>query len=199
MVIVTDIFVNPLHMSTWLVYWWLSTRLCYRGGGGNTALKKNTAPKKVTTVLSQWYIHISTMAKAWASRYQVFSYLVEAEWRIYVTNLAIIGSENGLSPGWHQAIIRTNAGILLIAPLGANFSETLIGIQTFSWKKIHLNMSSAKMAAILSRPQCVKNTLRPWGACVSVVGHQWFRWWLITCLLSLPEPMLTYCQLDPYE
>ena len=29
-----------------------------------------------------------------------------------------IGSENGLSPGRHQAIIWTNAGMLLIGPLG---------------------------------------------------------------------------------
>ena len=31
---------------------------------------------------------------------------------IYVTDIAIIGSENGLSPGRHQAIIWTNTGIL---------------------------------------------------------------------------------------
>ena len=35
---------------------------------------------------------------------------------ICVGNLAIIGSDNGLSPGRRQAIIRTNAGILLIGP-----------------------------------------------------------------------------------
>ena len=38
------------------------------------------------------------------------------------------GSDNGLSPGWRQAIIWTNAGILLIGPLGTNFSEILIEI-----------------------------------------------------------------------
>ena len=30
---------------------------------------------------------------------------------------------NDLSPGQHQAIIWTNAGILLIEPLGTNFNE----------------------------------------------------------------------------
>ena len=35
---------------------------------------------------------------------------------ICVGNLAIIGSDNGLSPGRRQAIIGTNAGILLIGP-----------------------------------------------------------------------------------
>ena len=42
---------------------------------------------------------------------------------ICVGNLTIIGSDNGLSPGRRQAIILTNAGILLIGPLGTNFNE----------------------------------------------------------------------------
>ena len=63
---------------------------------------------------------------------------------ICVSKVTIIGSDNGLSPGRRQAIIWTNAGILLIGPWGTNFSEILIGIQTFSFKKIRLKMSSAK-------------------------------------------------------
>ena len=63
---------------------------------------------------------------------------------ICVSELPIIGSDNGLSPGRRQTIIWTNAGILLIGPLGTNFSEILIVIQTFSLKKIRLKMSSAK-------------------------------------------------------
>ena len=42
---------------------------------------------------------------------------------ICVGNLTIIGSDNGLSPDRSQAIIWTNARILLIGPLGTNFSE----------------------------------------------------------------------------
>ena len=38
----------------------------------------------------------------------------------------------------------TNAGILLIGPLGTNFSEILIGIETFSFTKMRLKISSAK-------------------------------------------------------
>ena len=51
--------------------------------------------------------------------------------------------------------------------LGTYFSEILIGIQTFSFKKMHLNMSSGKMAAILSRPQCVNDIriMSPLGVC----------------------------------
>ena len=63
---------------------------------------------------------------------------------ICVGNLTIIGPDNGLWPGRCQAIIWTNAGMLLIGPWGTNFSEILIGIHTFSFKKINLKMSSAK-------------------------------------------------------
>ena len=63
---------------------------------------------------------------------------------ICVIKPIIIGSDNGLSPGRRQAIIWTNAGILLIGPLGTNFTEILIEIHTFSFKKMHLKMSSGK-------------------------------------------------------
>ena len=63
---------------------------------------------------------------------------------ICVSKPTIIGSDNGLSPYRRQAIIWTNGGILLIGPLGTNFSEISIEIQTFSLKKIRLKMSSAK-------------------------------------------------------
>ena len=63
---------------------------------------------------------------------------------ICVGKLTIIGSDNGLSPGRCQAIIRNNAGILLIGILGTNFSEISIEILTFSFKKMRLKVSSAK-------------------------------------------------------
>ena len=91
---------------------------------------------------------------------------------ICVGNLTIIGSDNGLSPGRRQAIIWTNAAILLIGPLGTNFSEISIEMQTFSFKKMRLKVSSA---AILPRPQCV-NSLRPGDA---YMHHE--KW------LSFPE------------
>ena len=73
---------------------------------------------------------------------------------ICVGKLTIIGSDNGLSPGRRQAIIWTNAGILLIGTLGTNFSESLIGIQTFSFKKMHLKMASAKWRPFVSASMC---------------------------------------------
>ena len=73
---------------------------------------------------------------------------------ICVGKLTIIGSNNGLPPGRRQAIIWTNAGILLIGPLGTNFNETLIEVHTFSFKKIHLNMSSGKGGHFVSASMC---------------------------------------------
>ena len=61
---------------------------------------------------------------------------------ICVCKLIIIGSDNGLSPGRRQAIIWIIAGILLTRPLGTNYSEIIIEIYTFSFKKMHLKLSS---------------------------------------------------------
>ena len=69
---------------------------------------------------------------------------------ICVSRLTITGSNNGLSPGRRQAIIWTNVGILLIGPLGINFSGNLIEILTFSLTKMILKVSSAKW-----RPFCL--------------------------------------------
>ena len=45
---------------------------------------------------------------------------------ICVDNLNTIGSDNGTSSGRRQAIIWTNAGILLNGPLGKNLNEISI-------------------------------------------------------------------------
>ena len=80
------------------------------------------------------------------------------ETHICVGKLTIIASDNGLSPGRRQAIIWTNAGILLIGPLGTNCNDILIEIHTFSFEKMHLKMSSAKW-----RPCCRGlNVLNAW-------------------------------------
>ena len=83
-----------------------------------------------------------------------FEVLVSVCWgrvtHICVRKLIIIGSDNGLSPGQHQAIIWNNAGMMLIVPLGTNFSEILIEIITISFKKMRLKVSSAKW-----RPFCL--------------------------------------------
>ena len=55
-----------------------------------------------------------------------------------------MGSDNGLSPGWRQAIIWTNAGIALTRTLATNFGEILGEILTFLFKNMHLKMSSVQ-------------------------------------------------------
>ena len=76
---------------------------------------------------------------------------------ICVSRLSITGSDNGLSPGRRQAIIWTNAGILLIGPLGTNFSENLIKILPFLFTKMRLKVSSAKW-----RPFCLGLNVLIW-------------------------------------
>ena len=63
---------------------------------------------------------------------------------ICVSRLTIIGWDNGLSPIRRQAIIYSNAGLLLIGHLGTNISEILIKIQNVSFMKMHLKISPAK-------------------------------------------------------
>ena len=91
---------------------------------------------------------------------------------ICVSKLTIIGSDNGLSPGRRQAIIWTNAGILLIRTLGTNFSEILSKIRAFSLKKMHLKMSSAKW-----RPFCL-------GLNVLTINQKLFYLTVLAVLLS---------------
>ena len=80
-----------------------------------------------------------------------FSLIVsrETKWRIYAL-VNFIGSDNGLSPGRRQAIIWTYVGMLLIGVLWTKLSEIVSEIGTFSFKKMHMKMSSRKW-----RPFCL--------------------------------------------
>ena len=94
---------------------------------------QNTLVKALTVLAGNW---------SWSSRSNL------THWgrvtHICVSKLTIMGSDNGLPPYRRQAIIVTNAGILLIRTLGTNFSEILGEIRSISFKKMHLKMSSAK-------------------------------------------------------
>ena len=96
-----------------------------------------------------------------------------------VSKLTIIGSDNGLSPGRCQAIIWTNAGILLIKPCGTNFNEIWIKIKQFSFKKMRLKMSSGKR-----RPFClslnVLMAVKWYSYCVMR-----FLWWFLMALAGI--------------
>ena len=117
---------------------------------------------------------------------------------ICVGKLTNIGSDNGLAPSRRQAIIWTNAGILLIRPLGTNFSEFLIIIHTFSFNKMHLKMSSAKW-----RPFCLGlNVLTHCGLVTQYGVNKLVQVQQMACSLfgakPLPAPMPPYGQLDPW-
>ena len=98
---------------------------------------------------------------------------------ICVGNLTIIASENGLSPGRRQAIIWTNAGKLIIWPLGTNFGEISIEMHTFSFKKRYLKMSSGK-----GRPFCLCLNVASWWRRHSQAKVKIFH--LSNCLKLMP-------------
>ena len=105
-------------------------------------------------------IHVIPRPSVGISRNAAKYILLLTHWgrvtHIRVNKLTIIGSDDGLLPGRRQAITWTNAGILLIRPLGTNFSEIIVKIHIFSLKKMHLKTVCCETAAILFRPQCVK-------------------------------------------
>ena len=117
------------------------------------------------------YFHWNFPDELW----YLFSYIHLAHWgrvtHICVSKLTIIDSDNGLSPCRRQAITWTNVGILLTGPPGTTFNGILIESHTFSLKKIHFISFFVfwKMAAILSRPQCVNTIL----ALVQIMAWCW--------------------------
>ena len=140
--------------DAWPCVWWLDgargdhpihIQGIYEKSTTGRVTKRNKITPVVKNITVFWTITICDEVQTSTNRSH-FNYLTH--WgrvtHICVSNLTIIGSDNGLSPGRHQAIIWTNAGILLIGPLGTNFCEILIGIQTFPFTKMHLKMSSAK-------------------------------------------------------
>ena len=115
--------------------------------------------KKMTQSLKGWFHKIQRCKgqpniTAGCRTVQILLSMQLTHWgrvtHICVSKLIIVGSDNGLSPSRCQAIIWTNAGILLIGSLGTNFSEIFIEIYTFSFKKMYLKISSGKW-----RPFCL--------------------------------------------
>ena len=74
---------------------------------------------------------------------------------ICVSNPTIIGSDNGLSPSWRQAIIWTNIGILTVNSTIRNKLQSNINRNSYVFIQEHaFQMVVWAMAAILSRLQC---------------------------------------------
>ena len=84
--------------------------------------------------LSQWFNKM--LLKLSSAKWSFCSDLIVLThwgWKthICISKLNINGSDNGLSPGWHQTNIWNNDEILLIWPLGTNFSDMLFKIHIF--------------------------------------------------------------------
>ena len=63
------------------------------------------------------------------------SWPIEAEWRIFVSvNCNVLGSDNGMSPGRHQAIIWNN-DLLSIGPVRRIFGEIWLKYTNFHTRK----------------------------------------------------------------
>ena len=91
-----------------------------------------------------WFIWTKKIFLAWFL-HPLFQWLIHWCWvtHIYIHKLNNNDSGNGLSPDRRQSIIWTNAGILLIGPLGTNFN-----FNTSSFKKMHLKMSPGKLLLV---------------------------------------------------
>ena len=119
---------------------------------------------------------------------------------ICIGNLTIIGSDNGLFSCRRQSITWTNARILLTGPLGTNFSEILIEIHAFPFKKMHLNMSSGKQ-----RPFCIShNVLKHNHHPIISLGlaDAYMCQWTGSSLVwrqTINQTKLTHCQLNLYK
>ena len=108
---------------------------------------------------------------------------------ICISKLTITGSGNGLLPSQRQAIIWTNDGILLTRHLATNFSEILIEIHTFSFKKMHLKMSSGEwwpfclsLNVLMAARSLIFWTKINWTssefkACIS--NYIYIKWWIV--------------------
>ena len=98
---------------------------------------------------------------------------------ICVIKPTTIDLDKGLLPGLCQAIISTNAWILLILTLGTNFSEILSEIHTFSFKKMHLKLLSEKW----------------WQFCPGLYGLKDLADKYTNSEISLPEKLITMLEL----
>ena len=99
-------------------------------------------------------------------------------------NRASFGSGNGVSPVRRQTITWSIACLLSIRLLATNVSEIRIGIISFSLMKMHLKLSSAKMAVILSRGRWVNNVDYPISHAYLLLAMLWlYQYSLLVCML----------------
>ena len=108
---------------------------------------------------------------------------------ICIRKFSIIRSVNVLLPARRQAIIWTNAGILLFGPLGS-FSEILI-TDPFSFKTMLLKMSSGKWHFCLGLNVLMSFTIYACCICFTLLcSHSW----LVQCIaIIVADGLATIC------
>ena len=139
-------FVSTVHTSSkdmcnWIFALSILTHCCL-----NEMVVKHLKTSNSFRERNVWYFtsNLSGVSFQWSNQ------LLYPECRIYASvNWVRMGSCNGLSPIWRQAITWTNVDLLPTGPLGINFTEIRIKIRTLTFKKMRLKMSFAKW-----RPFC---------------------------------------------
>ena len=110
-------FINAMHSHDWSVYYgfssiFLSPRACC---DWEIKLHMHKMTMQTSCLNKQLLMHCCVVLGS--SIHACCQILTNWGWvtHICVSNLTIIGSDNGLWPDWHQAIIWTNTGISSIA------------------------------------------------------------------------------------
>ena len=117
------------------------------------------------------------------------------ETHICVSKNTIIDSHNGLSPERCQAIIWTNAGVLLIGTLSwTSFTEILNKIHTFAFIEMHLKTSSVKwqpfclslnVLTVTMGPSCISSCTGIIFSIKQCIVTVWMGWyWLNYCVIN---------------
>ena len=165
-VVLQAFYVSRVHTGGFILLWLVEAFWPYMGHRTYWSLVK---PYGIIEPSQQWFIwlhpkweghedkwngqgEISPFSRFWDSKVlscpaaQDYWYLTH--WgrvtHICISKLTIIGSDNGLSPDRRQAIIWTNDGLLLIGPLGTNFSEIVIKVSSAKRRPFCLGLNVLK-------------------------------------------------------
>ena len=132
--------IYDIYQYTWNVFlYFFSETLSMSVFNGSTVSHKSYWRMRIK-IMWGIYCHDTAIFYPWCLL-SAFSIFVQSSTSV---NWVSIGSGNGFAPSRQQAVTWTNADLLSTGPLGTNFSENLIEILTFSFKKMSLKMSSAK-------------------------------------------------------
>ena len=120
-------------------------------------LNKQSRCRQIET---QWRSYDVTAMKLWhfisLKNMRVYTKLHwSRETRICVSTLNIVGSDNSLSHGRRQAIIWTNAGILLTVPWGQNWTAALNAFANSTAIKIHISIKVQLYTQLVESRKCM--------------------------------------------